>query len=410
MLKNLICRHTLWSRSFIADKNIFNIYNHKNLTTQVDVLGKVTQNSVKNNKIENSKLSEGPGLEHFIANSSFNNLTNRQLRNISHPYIKPKDVDGLGRSVYFEVYGCPMNVSDAEIIWSILSKHNYTKSNVIEHADVVLIVTCSIRDSSEQKIWRKLKYLRGLKRKKSKHQLKIGVLGCMAERLKTKLIEKEKLIDVVAGPDSYRDLPRLLAISDEGESSVNVLLSLEETYADIMPINLSNNNLKSYVSIMRGCDNVCSYCIVPFTRGKERSRSLNTIVDEVKYLSDQGVKEVTLLGQNVNSYRDTTDMKSSDRSKTITSDGFKSIYKPKEGGIRFGELLDKVSSVNPEMRIRFTSPHPKDFPDDVLHLINERNNICNCIHLPAQCGSSRVLELMNRGYTRESYLKLVCFH
>jgi len=365
-------------------------------------------------------LKNGPGLEHFIANSSINaaakSLSKRELAKLSHPYVKVEDIQGHGRKVYFDVYGCQMNVSDAEVAWSILKSHGYLRTDVIEKADVVLVMTCSIREGAEKKVWNKIDYLKGLKNKRQQSQkkdaipMKIGILGCMAERLKTKLVEKEKSIDIVIGPDSYRDLPRLLTIVNSGETAINVLLSHDETYADIVPVSLSSNRLSAFVSIMRGCDNMCSYCIVPFTRGKERSRAINSILDEVKALSDQGIKEVTLLGQNVNSYRDSstlTHFLPDTTEKSAQSKGFKTIYKPRVGGLRFSDLLDRVSQIDPEMRIRFTSPHPKDFPDEVLYLIKERNNIGKNLHLPAQSGNSRILEIMNRGYTRESYLELV---
>ncbi|CAL4233474.1 unnamed protein product [Meganyctiphanes norvegica] len=363
-------------------------------------------------------LKNGPGLEHFIANSSINasarSLTKRELAKLSHPYVKIDDIQGHGRKVYFDVYGCQMNVSDAEVAWSILKSHGYLRTDVLKNADVVLVMTCSIREGAENKIWNKIDYLKGLKNKRLQRKdaipMKIGILGCMAERLKTKLVEKEKSIDIVIGPDSYRDLPRLLTIVNSGETAVNVLLSHDETYADIVPVSLSSNKLSAFVSIMRGCDNMCSYCIVPFTRGKERSREMDSILDEVKSLSDQGVKEVTLLGQNVNSYRDTSSLNHFNTGTTennALSKGFKTKYKPRVGGLRFSDLLDRVSQIDTEMRIRFTSPHPKDFPDEVLYLIKERNNIGKNLHLPAQSGNSRILELMNRGYTRESYLDLV---
>ncbi|KAK5623245.1 hypothetical protein CRENBAI_017315 [Crenichthys baileyi] len=234
-----------------------------------------------------------------------------------------------------------------------------------------------------------------------------GAPGCMAERLKTELLEREKLVDVLAGPDAYRDLPRLLTVADGGQQASNVLLSLEETYADIMPVQHAAQGHSAFVSIMRGCDNMCSYCIVPFTRGRERSRPISSILEEVQMLSDQGVKEVTLLGQNVNSYRDTSEEQFYSSELTKLSRGFNTIYQTKQGGLRFSDLLDQVSRVDPDMRIRFTSPHPKDFPDEVLHLIAERQNICKQIHLPAQSGSNQVLKAMRRGYTREVYLDLV---
>ena len=300
-----------------------------------------------------------------------------------------------------------MNVSDVEVAWSILSSHDYAKAESADNANVILIMTCAIREGAENKIFRKLHYYKQYK--KSTHRIKnikIGVLGCMAERLKSELMEKQECVDIVAGPDSYKDLPRLLAVAESGEKTVNVLLSHDETYADIRPVSLSSNKISAFVSIMRGCDNMCSYCIVPFTRGKERSRSLESIVHEVKDLSERGIKEVTLLGQNVNSYRDFSKHSTSSAENKL-AEGFSTVYKLKKGGRSFIDLLDKVSSVDPEMRIRFTSPHPKDFPDDVLHLIKERPNICKNIHLPAQSGSSRILSLMKRGYTRESFLHLV---
>ncbi|XP_073682046.1 mitochondrial tRNA methylthiotransferase CDK5RAP1 [Garra rufa] len=303
-----------------------------------------------------------------------------------------------------------MNVSDTDIAWSILQKAGYSRTHELPEADVVLLVTCSIREKAEQTIWNRLKHLTALKKRSQKHKtsLKIGVLGCMAERLKSKLLEQEKLVDILAGPDAYRDLPRLLSLAYGGQRASNVLLSLEETYADVMPVHQTPEGHSAFVSIMRGCDNMCSYCIVPFTRGRERSRPMSSILEEVRMLSDQGVKEVTLLGQNVNSYRDLSEQQfiSSEGSAPL-SRGFKTVYRTKQGGLRFSDLLDRVSLIDPEMRIRFTSPHPKDFPDEVLKLIQERRNICKQIHLPAQSGSSRVLHAMRRGYTREAYLDLV---
>ncbi|KAK3588483.1 hypothetical protein CHS0354_012892 [Potamilus streckersoni] len=365
-----------------------------------------------------SRLPNGPSLEHFIANSSktTNSATSQTHDPIDKiPYIQKSALHGHGKKVYFDVYGCQMNVNDTEIAWSILDSNGYQRTTDTTEADVILIMTCSIREGAEQKIWNRLNQLRVLKRKKSVSTkgspLKIGILGCMAERLKSKIVEREKMVDLVCGPDAYRDLPRMLADTSSGQASVNVLLSLDETYADIMPVRLNADSCSAFVSIMRGCDNMCSYCIVPFTRGRERSRPIDSIVEEVKILSDKGIKEVTLLGQNVNSYRDTSESQyaggfESD-SATHLSAGFKTIYKPKFGGRRFSNLLDKVSQVDPEMRIRFTSPHPKDFPDEVLQLIQERSNICNQIHLPAQSGNNEVLMAMRRGYTVEAYMDLV---
>jgi len=327
------------------------------------------------------------------------------------------------RRVFIETYGCQMNVSDTEIILSVMKKAGYDKCDTLEEADVVFLNTCAIRDNAEQKVWRRLEYIRDLKSlnrfsNQQKKQPLVGVLGCMAERLKTKLLEKEKLVDVVAGPDAYRDLPRLLHIVDheEQQHAVNVLLSADETYADIAPTRTSDSGVSAFVTIMRGCDNMCSYCIVPFTRGRERIRPIESILEEVKQLSDRGFKEITLLGQNVNSYCDQgsnneTESEgmglSNDGTPVLSNEGFKTIYKPKKGGIRFTELVDRVSKIDPEMRIRFTSPHPKDFPDDLLRLIRDRPNVCKQIHMPAQSGNTEVLDRMRRGYSREAYLELV---
>ncbi|XP_070568765.1 mitochondrial tRNA methylthiotransferase CDK5RAP1-like isoform X5 [Ptychodera flava] len=376
-----------------------------------------TSTSAASNLHFSNKLKNGPPLEHFIANSNLkNDLPLKRHTEQEHvPYIQKEIVAGNGRKVYFETYGCQMNESDTEIAWSILQNSGFLKTADVHEADVIFAVTCAVRENAETKVWNRLKYFQALKRKRSKSQtqIKIGLLGCMAERLKKEILEKSKAVDLIAGPDAYRDLPRMLAVTEHGQPAVNVILSLDETYADVIPVRMNSNSPSAFVSIMRGCDNMCSYCIVPFTRGRERSRPISSIVEEVKILSDQGVKEVTLLGQNVNSYRDTSEMNYfnndgavSDTSTNL-SKGFKTIYKPKKGGLRFAELLDQVSDVDPEMRIRFTSPHPKDFPDEVLEIINERPNICKHLHLPAQSGNTEILKKMRRGYTREAYLELV---
>uniref|UniRef100_A0AAQ6A090 Mitochondrial tRNA methylthiotransferase CDK5RAP1 n=1 Tax=Amphiprion ocellaris TaxID=80972 RepID=A0AAQ6A090_AMPOC len=358
-------------------------------------------------------IFSGPTFQDFIKGLN-NNNHNKSFavdgeHSDKHDYL-PEHLDmGNSRKVYFETYGCQMNVNDTEIAWSILQKKGYQRTVYLNEADVVLLVTCSIREKAEQTIWNRLQQLTAMKKKRLKTHtpMKIGILGCMAERLKKELLEREKLVDVLAGPDAYRDLPRLLTVADGGNQASNVLLSLEETYADIMPVHHAPQGYSAFVSIMRGCDNMCSYCIVPFTRGRERSRPVSSILEEVRMLSDQGVKEVTLLGQNVNSYRDTSEQQFCGSDPTRLSRGFKTVYRLKQGGVRFSDLLDQVSRIDPDMRIRFTSPHPKDFPDEVLHLIAERGNICNQIHLPAQSGSSQVLKAMRRGYTREAYLDLV---
>lgn len=279
---------------------------------------------------------------------------------------------------YIETYGCQMNFADSEIVNSILMEDGMQPVQSAEEADVIFVNTCSIRENAETRVWNRLKEFRSLK--KEKDDLTVGVLGCMAERIRDQIIDQEQLVDIVVGPDAYRDIPNLLAEVDDGRKAVNVLLSLEETYADISPVRTSDNGVSAFVSIMRGCDNMCSFCVVPFTRGRERSRPLKSILNEIQQLSDQGYKEVTLLGQNVNSYQ----------------------YED----IDFTQLMDEASKVNPEMRFRFSSPHPKDFPEPLLHLIAERPNLCSCIHIPAQAGSDTTLERMRRPYTREQFLKL----
>jgi tRNA-2-methylthio-N6-dimethylallyladenosine synthase len=273
-----------------------------------------------------------------------------------------------------------MNFADSEIVNSIMSEKGLRESNSAEEADIIFINTCSIRDNAERKVWDRLKYFRSLKRKQQGDKI-VGVLGCMAERVRENFLDKQKLVDLVVGPDAYRDIPRLLEEVEDGRKAVNVLLSLEETYADIAPVRMTGNGVSAFVSIMRGCDNMCSFCVVPFTRGRERSRSADSIIEELTMLSGNGYKEVTLLGQNVNSYND--------------------------NGTRFATLMYRASQVNPEMRIRFSTSHPKDFPDELLHVIREQPNLCNYIHIPAQSGSSDVLKRMRRPYTREQYLELI---
>jgi len=273
-----------------------------------------------------------------------------------------------------------MNMADSEIVNSILMDNGMSPVDKPDNADVIFINTCSIRDNAESKVWNRLKEFRAM-RKKRDGDLTVGVLGCMAERIRDKFLEKEQLVDLVVGPDAYRDLPDLLEDVTDGRKAVNVLLSLEETYADITPVRTSDNGISAFVSVMRGCDNMCSFCVVPFTRGRERSRPIESILREIQQLSDKGYKEVTLLGQNVNSYNDE--------------------------GRSFAELMDRASRVDPEIRIRFSTSHPKDFPDELLHTINDRPNICEYIHIPAQSGNSDVLERMRRPYTREQYLELI---
>lgn len=313
-----------------------------------------------------------------------------------------------------------MNINDMEIVLAIMKKAGYTDMvEDPESAEVIFINTCAIRDNAEQKVWQRLNYFWFLKRNwkinvaqgrsQSVRPPKVVVLGCMAERLKDKILDSDKMVDVVCGPDAYRDLPRLLEEVDYGQKGINTLLSLEETYADISPVRISQNSITAFVSVMRGCNNMCSFCIVPFTRGRERSRPVDSIVREVEELSKEGVKEVTLLGQNVNSYNDASGVEEGVDPGTNweLSEGFSSMCKVKSTGRRFADLLDRLSTEFPEMRFRFTSPHPKDYPDDLLYLMRDRHNICKCIHLPAQSGNSEVLQRMRRGYTREAYLDLV---
>ena len=424
---------------------------------------------------------------------------------------------GARRTAYVETYGCQMNVSDSEIVASVLRSHDYVMTDAPEDADAILVNTCAIRDGAEAKVWHRLRQLRAIKTNKERANRRsakraaqdvsgvfddentyqsvpvVGVLGCMGERLKEKVLERDGLADLVAGPDAYRDLPRLIdaargavdgdtfggaletpSAGDEGEtgadaffgekktslsatlkdakssksskssknqnarlsssapfaSVMNVQLSVDETYADIAPVrkNDATKNPAAFVSIMRGCDNMCAFCIVPFTRGRERSRPFASIVDEARRLSMEGYKEVTLLGQNVNSYADKSAFKffaeTAPQTRCQTGDasvslddpferyyarGFRSVYKPsrsRDGAMRFGELLDLVADVDPEMRVRFTSPHPKDFPDEVLRIIQTRANVGKQLHMPAQSGSTSVLRRMRRGYTREAYVDL----
>ncbi len=292
-----------------------------------------------------------------------------------------KTATNLGnKSLYIETYGCQMNVADSEVVASIMQMDGYYLSESAEDADAVLINTCSVRDNAEQKVLSRIAYYKSMKRKK-KAQLVLGILGCMAERVKEDLISKHG-VDLVVGPDSYMDLPNLIGAVERGEKAINVTLSTSETYKDVMPLKMSGVHISGFVSIMRGCNNFCSYCIVPYTRGRERSRELSSIIREVKDLESKNYREVTLLGQNVNSYRYTDGEKTYD----------------------FGDLLSAVAEAVPNMRIRFTSPHPKDMDDKAIATMAKYPNICKHIHFPAQSGSNKVLKLMKRGYTREWYL------
>jgi tRNA-2-methylthio-N6-dimethylallyladenosine synthase len=300
------------------------------------------------------------------------------------------------RKLYIESYGCAMNFSDSEIVASILADNGFETTGNYNDADVIFINTCSIRENAEQRVRNRLKEFTIAKVKKP--DLVVGVLGCMAERLKAKFLEEEKLVDVVVGPDAYRDLPNLIGKVDDGQKAVNVLLSREETYADINPVRLNSNGINAFVSIMRGCDNMCSFCVVPFTRGRERSREPQSIVKECTDLFNQGYREVTLLGQNVDSYKWKSEVGSPE--SEVQSQKSDEV-------VNFANLLELVAQIHPDLRIRFSTSHPKDITDEVLYTINKHDNICNYIHLPVQSGNSRVLELMNRTYDREWYMNRI---
>ena len=287
-----------------------------------------------------------------------------------------RPLQGTGRKLFVETYGCQMNVGDSEIVVSLMQREGYVYTDRIEQADVIFINTCSIRDNAEQRIWGRLNELK--RYRKARPGLIVGILGCMAERLREQLLAGPWGVDVVAGPDAYRDLPRLVREAEAGGKGVNVLLSTEETYAEIAPVRLDRNGVSAFVAIMRGCNNFCSYCVVPYTRGRERSRDAATIVAEAQSLFDNGYREVTLLGQNVNSYR--------------------------AGEVDFPELLRRVASISPLLRVRFATSHPKDMSDRLLETMASMPNICRAIHLPAQSGATSMLERMNRKYTREWYL------
>ena len=303
--------------------------------------------------------------------------------------VAPRKGTSGGRNVFIETYGCQMNVADSELVASILGSEGYGLAATEDEADVVLINTCAIREKAEDRVRGRLARFRAQKTKRlasGEGDLTIGVLGCMAERLRTKLLDQEKLVDIVAGPDAYRDLPRLLAEAGEtGQAAVNVQLSREETYADLTPVRYDTNGVSAFVSIMRGCDNMCAFCIVPFTRGRERSRPVGSILSEVGQLVDAGYKEVTVLGQNVNSYR-------------VDASGH---------SVDFAELLYRISQISPELRVRYSTSHPKDCSDALLHVHREVPTVCDFIHLPVQHGNTDVLKRMRRTYTREHYLDLI---
>ncbi|WP_316785715.1 MiaB/RimO family radical SAM methylthiotransferase [Pedobacter frigiditerrae] len=332
-----------------------------------------------------------------------------------------------GRKLYIESYGCQMNFADSEIVASILADTGFETTGDYHQADVIFINTCSIRENAETRVRNRLSQFGVEKRRNPK--LIVGVLGCMAERLKAKFLEEEKLVDVVVGPDAYRDLPGLISQVEEGHKAVNVILSREETYADVSPVRLNSNGITAFVTIMRGCDNMCSFCVVPFTRGRERSRDPFSIINECRDLFENGYREVTLLGQNVDSYHWTKPKADqavandlADEMNTLTGDALLEALTNKtdlpgtrrdenaiaeEGSMNFAQLLALVAEISPELRVRFSTSHPKDITDEVLYTIAKYDNICNYIHLPVQSGNSRILALMNRTYTREWYMNRI---
>ena len=306
--------------------------------------------------------------------------------------LKFETKNTAGKKLFLESYGCQMNFSDSEIVASILTEKGFSMTQNFEEADLIFINTCAIRENAELRVRNRLNDFKRVKKKNPK--LLVGVLGCMAERLKSQFLEQEKLVDIVVGPDSYRDLPNLIEEAEDGHKAINVILSKEETYADLTPLRLGSNGVSAFISIMRGCDNMCSFCVVPFTRGRERSRDPDSIIAEAKDVFNNGYKEVTLLGQNVDSY-------------LWSGGGLKKenlSHEQQAAATNFAQLLEKVALISPQLRVRFSTSHPKDMTDDVLHMVAKHTNICNYIHLPVQSGSSRILEMMNRGYTREWYL------
>ena len=307
------------------------------------------------------------------------------------------DLEGNTKKLFLESYGCQMNFSDSEIVASILQKNGYNTTTVLEEADLILLNTCSVREKAEQTVRMRLSQFKTLK--KTKPSLTVGVLGCMAERLKTKLLEEEHLVDLVVGPDAYRDLPNLLKETSEGRDAINVMLSKEETYADISPVRLSGNGVTAFVTITRGCDNMCTFCIVPFTRGRERSRDPHSIINECKELWDNGYKEITLLGQNVDSYLW--------YGGGAKKDFDKASEMQKATALHFAQLLEMVAQAVPEMRIRFATSNPQDMSLDVFRMMAKYDNICKYVHLPVQSGSDNMLRAMNRQHTRQEYLDLI---
>ena len=301
------------------------------------------------------------------------------------------------KKLFIESYGCQMNFSDSEIVASILANEGYNTTQNLEEADLVLVNTCSIRDKAEQTVRKRLEKYNAVKA--INPSMKVGVLGCMAERLKSKFLEEEKIVDMVVGPDAYKDIPNLLKEVGEGRDAINVILSKEETYGDIAPVRLNSNGVTAFVSITRGCDNMCTFCVVPFTRGRERSREPKSIMEEIKDLHERGFKEITLLGQNVDSYLW--------YGGGLKKDYDKATEMQKATAVDFAQLLDMCATTYPKMRFRFSTSNPQDMHEEVIHIMAKHHNICNYIHLPVQSGSTRILHEMNRQHTREEYMALV---
>lgn len=331
---------------------------------------------------------------------AFNGTALTKARPVNDLDVLSKEGDATSKNqkrFYIESYGCQMNFSDSEIVASILNKEGYQLTKTLEEANLVLVNTCSIREKAEQTVRKRLELFNGLKRKNK--DLKIGVLGCMAERLKHKFLEEEKMVDMVVGPDAYKDIPNLLKEAEAEREAVNVVLSKEETYGDIAPVRLATNGVSAFVTITRGCDNMCTFCVVPFTRGRERSRDPKSILEEVAQLAVNGYKEITLLGQNVDSYLW--------YGGGLKKDFAKASPLQQKTAVNFSNLLDLVATAQPKMRIRFSTSNPQDMSLDVIHTMAHHDNICNYIHLPVQSGSNAILKKMNRQHTRQDYFELI---
>ncbi len=344
----------------------------------------------------------------FTGNKVIDQSRQGEALDIPNPSsLAPNPSSRIPKKLFLESYGCAMNFSDSEIVASILIDKGFTTTKDATLADAIFINTCAIRDNAEQRVRTRLKDFKQLKKKNP--DLIVGVLGCMAERLKNKFLEEEKLVDIVVGPDAYRDLPNLIEKVEGGNKAINVLLSKEETYADITPVRLVSNGVTAFISIMRGCDNMCSFCVVPFTRGRERSRDPQTIVNEARELFEQGYREVTLLGQNVDSYLWSGGGQKKDLEPATVHAALNHLLGAEEQKqfTTFADLLEMVAQVHPDLRVRFSTSNPRDMTDAVIHSMNKYENICKYIHLPVQSGSTSLLEKMNRGYTSEQYMQRI---